>query len=238
MKQVDLEEQRIEQQRIDAAAEALALVEPGMRLGLGTGRTAAHFVRQLGAAVRAGLRVEAVPTSEQTAELARREGIPLVTLDSAVPALDLAVDGADEVDRHLRLVKGGGGALLREKIVAAAAARMIVLVDERKVVETLGAFPLAVEVVPFGASATRRRIEAEVAKIGLGGAVVLRRAEGGEPFVTDGGHFVFDASFGRIPDPEELARALDGITGVVEHGLFLGIASVVLVGRTRLDPAS
>ncbi len=224
----------IEQQRIDAAEQALALVEDGMRLGLGTGRTAAQFVRLLGGAVRGGLRVEAVPTSEQTADLARREGIPLVALDSAVPALDLAVDGADEVDRRLRLVKGGGGALLREKIVASAAERMIVIVDEQKVVETLGAFPLAIEVVPFGATATRRRIEAAARDVGLDGPITLRIADGGAPFVTDGGHFVFDAAFGRIAEPERLASALDAITGVVEHGLFLGIASVVYVGKVRL----
>lgn len=230
MSQVDLE-----QQRIDAAEQALALVEPGMRLGLGTGRTAAHFVRLLGAAIRGGLRVEAVPTSEQTAELARREGVPLVALDSAVPAVDLAIDGADEVDRSLRLIKGGGGALLREKIVASAAARMVVIADEGKLVETLGAFPLAIEVVPFGATATQRAIEAAAARIGLEGPVVRRAGKDDEPFITDGGHFVVDASFGRIPDPERLASALDAITGVVEHGLFLGIASAAFIGRTRLE---
>lgn len=225
-----MDEAEIEAQRIEAAIAALALVEDGMRLGLGTGRTASHFVRRLGAAVRAGLRVEAVPTSERTAELARAEGIPLADLDAA-GSLDLVVDGADEIDAELRLLKGGGGALLREKIVATAAARMVVVADERKVVGTLGAFPLPIEVVPFGVEGTRRRIEAATKALGLGGTITLRSASDGRPFVTDGGHFILDCAFGRIPDPEALARTLDAITGVVEHGLFLGLASIVLVGK-------
>lgn len=225
-----MDEAEIEEQRIEAAVAALALVEDGMRLGLGTGRTASHFVRRLGAAVRAGLRVEAVPTSERTAELARAEGIPLVDL-AAAGSLDLVVDGADEIDAELRLIKGGGGALLREKIVASAAERMVVVADERKVVGTLGAFPLPIEVVPFGVQGTRRRIEAATNALGLGGTISLRSAGDGRPFVTDGGHFILDCAFGRIPDPEALARTLDAITGVVEHGLFLGLASIVLVGK-------
>ena len=203
-------------------------VRPGMKLGLGTGRTADAFVRLLGARVRDGLEVSGVPTSEKTARLAVAEGVPLTTLD-ADPALDLTVDGADEIDANLRLIKGGGGALLREKIVAAASARMIVVADAGKRVGTLGAFPLPIEVVPFGLTATRMAVEATAARLGLSGAIALRSGEDG-PFVTDGGHHILDASFGRIPDPESLAARLVAIPGVVEHGLFLGLASAAIIG--------
>ena len=208
--------------RLRAAAAAVAEVKPGMKLGLGSGRTAEHFVRLLGEKVRAGLDVIGVPTSERTAELARELGIPLATLDE-VPALDLDVDGADEIDPELRLIKGGGGALLREKIVATASKRMLVLGDPSKTVETLGAFPLPIEVVPFGLAATRRAIDRAVDKLLLSPQMKLRQANG-NTFVTDGGHYIFDASFGRIPDPEALARALEATPGVVDHGLFLGLA--------------
>ena len=215
-------------ERRRAAEAALGEVRAGMKLGLGTGRTAAHFVKALGEKVRAGLSVVGVPTSEKAEEMARAEGIPLTTLD-VEPALDLTIDGADEVDSQLRLIKGGGGALLREKIVATASARMVVIVDAGKRVETLGAFPLPIEVVPFGLAATRRVIEAATGRLGLAGDIILRGGADA-PFVTDGGHHILDASFGRIPDPEALAAALAAIPGVVEHGLFLGLASAAIIG--------
>jgi ribose 5-phosphate isomerase A len=213
-----------------AAEAAVAEVKPGMKLGLGSGRTAEHFVRLLGEKVRAGLDVIGVPTSERTAELARELGIPLATLDE-VPALDLDVDGADEIDPELRLIKGGGGALLREKIVAAASNRMLVLGDPSKTVKTLGAFPLPIEVVPFGLAATRRAIDRAVGALRLSPRMELRQANG-NPVVTDGGHYILDASFGRIPDPEALARALESTPGVVDHGLFLGLATAAIIGRS------
>jgi ribose 5-phosphate isomerase A len=216
--------------RLRAAEAAVAEVKPGMKLGLGSGRTAEHFVRLLGERVRAGLDVIGVPTSERTAELARELGIPLATLDE-VPDLDLDVDGADEIDPELRLIKGGGGALLREKIVAAASKRMLVLGDPSKTVKTLGAFPLPIEVVPFGLAATRRAIDRAVGALLLSPRVELRQADG-KPVVTDGGHYILDASFGRIPDPEALARALEATPGVVDHGLFLGMATAAIIGRS------
>ncbi|MEZ5839444.1 MAG: ribose-5-phosphate isomerase RpiA [Hyphomicrobiales bacterium] len=211
-----------------AAAAAIAYVEDGMRLGIGTGSTADEFTRLLGARVAEGLKIIGVPTSERTAALAGSLGIPLSTLDET-PELDLTVDGADELDAGLRLVKGGGGALLREKIVAAASARMLVIADASKKVETLGRFPLPIEVNPFGLGATRIAVEAAAKRLGLDGPIALRKAADGSTFVTDGGHFILDASFGRIPDPEALANALVEIPGVVEHGLFIGLASVALV---------
>lgn len=218
-----------EAQRIRAAAAALAEVRPGMKLGLGTGRTAEAFVRLLGDRVRSGLDVVGVPTSERTARLAEAEQVPLTTLDLE-PILDLTVDGADEIGPGLALVKGGGGALLREKIVAAASRRMLVLADESKLVDVIGAFPLPIEVVPFGLAATRAAIEAGAARLGLSGPLALR-LDGGRAFVTDGGHHILDASFGRIPDPAALAAVLCSIPGVVEHGLFLGLASAAVIGR-------
>jgi ribose 5-phosphate isomerase A len=214
-----------------AAEAALSVVEPGMKLGLGTGRTAEEFVRFLGERVRAGLDVVGVPTSERTAALAAGEGIRLTTLDSE-PSLDLTVDGADEIDAKLRLIMGGGGALLREKIVAAASAKMLVVVAEAKFVGTLGAFPLPIEVVTFGLAATLRAIAGAAAGLGLAGPLAVREA-GGAPFRTDGGHLIVDASFGRIPDPEALAAALSAVPGVVEHGLFIGLASAAVVAHAE-----
>lgn len=210
-----------------AAAAALEHVENGMRLGLGTGSTAAHFVRLLGERVRDGLDVVGVPTSEATAALARAAGVPLSTLDET-PELDLDIDGADEIGPGLALVKGGGGALLREKIVAHAAARMIVIADEGKCVETLGAFPLPVEILAFGMTATVLALERAALELGLPAALDLRRRDG-LPLTTDSGNVIVDASFGRIPDPEALANCLSAIPGVVEHGLFLGYADLALV---------
>jgi len=214
-------------QKRAAAEAALAFVRPGMRLGLGTGSTAAHFVDLLGARVRDGLQVVCTPTSEATRAQAKRLGMKLAELDDLLE-LDLTVDGADEFDSALRLIKGGGGALLREKIVASASKRMVVIADASKQVATLGAFPLPIEVDRFAAKSTQRHIVQAARDLGLAGPVSLR-VKNGAPFLTDGGHYVFDASFGAIPAPEALATRLKTIPGVVEHGLFIGIATTVLV---------
>jgi len=211
-----------------AAARAVEFVRPGMRLGLGTGSTAKHFVTLLAERVRGGLDVVGVPTSEATRLDAERQGVPLTTLDET-PALDLTVDGADEIAPDLTLIKGGGGALLREKIVAAASARMIVIADESKFVPTLGRFPLPVEVVPFGLEATRRAVEAAAQAAGCPGAASPRRTREGHAFVTDGGHLILDAALARIPEPASLARGLAAIPGVMEHGLFVGLAHVAII---------
>jgi ribose 5-phosphate isomerase A len=215
-------------QKRAAAARAAEFVQPGMRLGLGTGSTARHFVEIVGARVREGLDVIAVPTSLATKADAERCGIALTTLDET-PALDLTVDGADEVGPDLTLIKGGGGALLREKIVAAASARMVVIADESKWVDALGRFPLPIEVVPFGFAATRAGIEKAIAGLQKPGLLTLRRGKDGHAFVTDGGHWIVDAALGRIDDPRAMAHALAGIPGVVEHGLFIGLACTVIL---------
>jgi ribose 5-phosphate isomerase A len=215
-----------------AAAVALEQVRDGMKLGLGTGSTAKHFVELLGAKVQGGLRVVAVPTSEVTRADAERCGIPLTTLDQ-VDRLDITVDGADEIDPALDLIKGGGGALLREKIVAAASDRMIVIADDSKLVDTLGRFPLPIEVIPFGLAATRRAIELALAACGINGELKLRSGKDGHAFVTDGGHWIVDAHLGRIPDAPRLAGLLSVIPGVVEHGLFIGIASSVILAGSQ-----
>jgi ribose 5-phosphate isomerase A len=212
----------------EAARRALAFVEPGMRLGLGTGSTARHFVALLADRVGAGLDVICVPTSETTRAQAAALGIALTTLDET-PALDLIVDGADEIAPDLSLIKGGGGALLREKIVAAASARMIVIADESKWVPVLGRFPLPVEVVSFGLGATRRAVEAAAACCQSPGQAVLRRDQNGHAFVTDGGHLILDAALGKIADPAALALRLTAIPGVVEHGLFIGLAQMAIL---------
>jgi ribose 5-phosphate isomerase A len=212
----------------EAAARAVELVEPGMRLGLGTGSTMRHFVELLGERVRQGLDVVGVPTSEVTAAQAEGLRIRLTTLDDT-PVLDLTIDGADEIDPDLRLIKGGGGALLREKIVAAASARMVVVADESKWVTALGRFPLPIEVAPFGFGATRIAIAAALEAAGSSGPLTLRRRKDGLAFVTDGGHFIIDAALGRISDPEGLAARLVAIPGVVEHGLFIGLAQTAIL---------
>lgn len=215
------------QMKIEAARAALTYVESGMRLGIGTGSTAEEFVRLLAEKVASGLSIEGVPTSERTAKLCNELGVPLKSLDE-LPALDLTIDGADELDGALTLIKGGGGALLREKIVAASSARMIVIADESKLVQTLGAFPLPVEVNPFGLASTRILIEKAASRLGLSGALNLRLS-GDKTFVTDGGHFILDASFGRIPDAEALSDELNSIPGVVEHGLFINMATLAII---------
>ena len=211
----------------EAAAGALQFVRPGMRLGLGSGSTARHFTELLGERVRAGLAIVGVPTSEATRRDAERLKIPLTTLDET-PELDLTVDGADEIAPDLCLIKGGGGALLREKIVAAASARMVVIADESKWVPVLGRFPLPIEVVSFGLATTRRRVEAAAAAAGAPGPIRLRQQDG-HAFVTDGGHFILDAALERIAEPRLLADRLAAIPGVVEHGLFIGLAQTAVI---------
>jgi ribose 5-phosphate isomerase A len=217
-----------------AAARALELVRPGMRLGLGTGSTAKHFVDLLGARVAAGLAVICVATSEATQAQAVSLGIPMSNLDET-PELDLTVDGADEVDPQLRLIKGGGAALLREKIVAAASARMVVIADDGKLVQKLGRFPLPIEVVPFGLEATRRAVAQAIDTAGGAGELELRRRPDGAVLVTDGGHYILDAHLGAIERPALLAQALNMVPGVVEHGLFIGLATgAILAGEGGL----
>ena len=218
----------VEAQKRAAAARAVEFVRPGMRLGLGTGSTAKHFVDFLAERVRGGLDVVAVPTSEATRAQAERLGIPLTTLDET-PELDLTIDGADEIAPDLTLIKGGGGALLREKIVAAASGRMLVIADQSKWVATLGRFPLPVEIAPFGAAATRRAVEAATAAAGCPGAALLRKGQNGHAFVTDGGHWLLDAQLQRIGDPQTLAARLSAVPGVMEHGLFIGLARTAIV---------
>jgi ribose 5-phosphate isomerase A len=208
--------------RKQAAGEAAAaLARDGMLVGLGTGSTAAYAIEALGARVRGGLRITGVATSEATAHQAREFGIPLAALP-ADRQLDLTIDGADEIERAtLNLIKGRGGALLREKIVAAASARLVIIADESKLVERLGGTaPVPVEVVKFGWEAARRALR------DLGAAPLLRPG----PFVTDEGHYILDCAFGPIASPADLARRIDSISGVVEHGLFIGMADLVLIG--------
>jgi ribose 5-phosphate isomerase A len=214
----------------EAARRALDFVRPGMRLGLGTGSTAAHFVELLAERVKQGFEVVGVPTSEATRAQAERLGVPLTTLDEE-PELDLAVDGADEIDPELNLIKGGGGALLREKIVAMASRDMVVIADESKLVNRLGRFALPIEVVDFGLGATKKAIAAVVLDAGCSGPLRLRHKPDGHVFVTDQGHLIIDAGLGTIPDARRLAQGLSGIPGVVEHGLFIGLARrAVLAG--------
>nr|WP_233287131.1 ribose-5-phosphate isomerase RpiA [Bradyrhizobium oropedii] len=215
-----------------AAARALEEVRDGMKLGLGTGSTAKHFVELLGEKVRSGMKVIGVPTSEVTRADAIRCGIPLTTLDE-IDHLDLTIDGADEIDPALNLIKGGGGALLREKIVAAASDRMIVIADDSKWVDVLGRFPLPVEVIPFGLAATQAGMARAFAEAGVSGQMVIRKGKDGHVFVTDGGHWIVDAHLGRIGDPPRLAGLLSVIPGVVEHGLFIGLGSVAVLAGAQ-----
>lgn len=213
--------------KTEAARAALAHVEDGMKLGIGTGSTAEAFVRLLAEKVAGGLTIIGVPTSERTAALCGELGVPLATLEEE-PRLDLTIDGADEVGPGLVLVKGGGGALLREKIVAAASDRMIVIADDTKNVKTLGRFPLPIEINRFGMRATIEAIGEAATSLGLAGPLVVRERDG-MPFETDGGHLIVDASFGRIPDPRALSAALHAIPGVVEHGLFIDLADLAIL---------
>jgi len=202
----------------------MKFVEDGQVVGLGSGSTAAYAVQLLGERVRAGLKIRGIPTSVQTQQLAEEFKIPLLALND-VQEIDVTIDGADEVDPELRLIKGGGGALLREKVVASASRKMVVIADSSKQVPRLGKFPLPVEVIAFAESVIRRKIAA------LGASVKLRQYAYGNPYTTDEGHHILDCSFGQISDPESLARALEEMPGIVEHGLFIGMADVVLVGK-------
>ncbi len=203
-------------------------VQSGMKLGIGTGSTAEAFVHALGQRVADGLQVIGVPTSVQTAKLCEQLNIPLTTLEET-PQLDLTIDGADEVDVDLNLTKGGGGALLREKIVAAASDMMYVIADESKLVKKLGAFDLPIEVNVFGLRATQIAISASSQQLGLNGALKLRSSADNKPFMTDGGHYILDASFGLIQDANALDKALLAVPGVVQHGLFINMASKVFI---------
>ena len=216
-----------DEQKRSAALKALDLVRDGMRLGLGTGSTAAMFVDALAERVAGGLKVTGVPTSQATRLQAERLGIALIELDET--ELDLTVDGADEIDSDLNLIKGGGGALTREKIVATSSRRMVVVADASKQVETLGRFPLPVEIIPFGAASTIRRIGEAAHQAGCAGKLVLRQGDDG-PVVTDNGNWIVDCHFGAIADPADLARALAEVPGVVEHGLFVGLCSGAIIG--------
>jgi len=212
-------------QKKAAGEAAAAFIKPGMTVGLGTGSTAAWFIRALGAR---GLDVRCVATSEASAALARANGHSPISLDEA-GAIDITVDGADEIGPGLGLIKGGGAALLREKLVWEASARCVVIADEGKRVLRLGRFPLPIEVVAFGHRATALRISDALAECDIGVAPRLRQLAG-EPVRTDEGHFIYDAACGAIPDPAALAAALKSVTGVVDHGLFLDLADVALIG--------
>jgi ribose 5-phosphate isomerase A len=207
-----------------AARASLQFVKEGQVVGLGSGSTATHFIKLLGEKVQNGLRVRGIPTSVRSRELAESLGIPLTTLDEC-QEIAVTVDGADEVDPQLRLIKGGGGALLREKIVASATKQMVVVADATKQVQRLGKFPLPVEVIRFAQALVAKRISA------LGAEVELRTRTDGRPYVSDENNHILDCRFGEIRDPDQLARQLSDMPGVVEHGLFIGMASVVLFAR-------
>lgn len=215
-----------------AAAKALEYLTDGMKLGLGTGSTAEIFLELLAARIRGGLNVIGTATSERTAEKARTLGIPLAGLDDLAP-LDLTVDGADEADRKLNLIKGGGGALLREKLVAAASKRMIVIADKTKLVPRLGRYPLPVEVLEFGQKTTALRIAETFAQLGYDNVPVTLRSRDGLTFVSDSGNLIYDCGLGAIASASKLALALANLPGVVEHGLFIGMATTLIVAHPR-----
>jgi ribose 5-phosphate isomerase A len=207
-----------------AAERSLQYVEDGMLFGLGTGSTIAFLIPMLGERVAKGLRIRAVPTSQRSSDAAKALGITVVDDFDGGERIDLTIDGADEVDPHLQLTKGGGGALLREKIVASCSDRVVIVADENKLVDTLGTFPLPVEVIKLGWRNVERRLA------DLGGAPARREAAGGGPYLTDEGNYILDCHFGSIADADKLAADIDSIVGVVEHGLFIGIADLVVVG--------
>lgn len=221
----------IDKAKFVAAKQATDYVESGMKIGLGTGSTAAWLVQCLGEMVRdEGLQIKGVPTSERTAKLARHVGIDVITLEEA-KWLDLTIDGADEYDPALNLIKGGGGAHLREKIVATASDRMVVIADASKTVEHLGAFPLPLEVVPFGLNITRHLVEEVLLSMDVLGREITLRDRGGQPFVTDEGNYILDLHLKRIGDARQLSFMLNQIPGVVENGLFVDICDVVVLGH-------
>ncbi|MGA7382144.1 MAG: ribose-5-phosphate isomerase RpiA [Terriglobales bacterium] len=207
-----------------AARASLRFVQDGNIVGLGTGSTAAHAVRLLGERVRAGLKIRGIPTSTATRDLALTAGIPLTTLDE-FQQLDVTIDGTDEFDPQLNLIKGGGGALLREKIIASASKQLIIIADSSKQVATLGKFPLPVEVIAFAEALVAKKITA------LGAKVQRRQSTDGKPYITDEGHHILDCHFGQIADPPALARTLEAMPGIVEHGLFIDMANVVLIAK-------
>ena len=213
-----------ENEKEAAAKASLRFLQDGQIVGLGTGSTAAYAVRLIGERVRAGLKIRGIPTSVQTKELAMSVGIPLTTLEE-FQQIDVTIDGADEVDPQLSVIKGGGGALLREKIIASASRQVVIIADSGKQVPVLGKFPLPVEVIAFAEPLIAKRIAA------LGASVKQRQATNAKPFITDEGHHILDCSFGQIPDPPGLARKLSDMPGVVEHGLFIGLASAALIAR-------
>lgn len=213
-----------EQEKEAAGRAAAELVHDGDVVGLGTGSTAYFTVLALGERVKTGLKMTGIPTSIATAELARTVAIPLSTLDQH-PVIDIDIDGADEIDPQLCLIKGGGGALLREKVIASAAKKMVVISDSSKLVPALGKFPLPVEIIAFARTVVENKI------ISLGAMPKLRTRPDGGPYLTDNGNPILDCSFGKIEDPPALARILSDTAGVVEHGLFIGLASMALVGR-------
>jgi ribose 5-phosphate isomerase A len=221
-----------ERQKAHAAAAALEYVEHGMTLGLGSGSTAEIFLRLLGERVKEGLDVKGVPTSQRTAEVAHEAGVPLIEVDH-VDQIAVTVDGADEVDGRFQLIKGGGACLLREKIIANASDLMVVMVDESKLVDTLGRFPLPVEVDRFGFSITARQVYEALKRAGVKSPDVQlrRKGDGLDPLITDGGHYILDCACGAIPDARLADQHLKAIPGLVEHGLFIGLARVVIVGE-------
>jgi len=211
-----------DQEKKEAARASLKFVKDGDVVGIGTGSTAKFFIELLGEQVRSGLKVRGIPTSERSGHLAASLGIPIITLDDC-QQIDVTVDGADEFDPQLRLIKGGGGALLREKIVGSATKQYVIVTDASKRVPVLGKFPLPVEVIKFAQALVKKRIEA------LGAKVDLRRDGAGKPYLTDENNYILDCRFGEIRDADGLARQLSDMPGVVEHGLFIGMANVVLV---------
>ena len=216
----------IDREKEEAAKASLRYVREGDIVGLGTGSTAAFMVKALAEKVRAGLRIAGIPTSKRTGDLAASLGIAITTLDECQD-INVTIDGADEFDSQLRLIKGGGGALLREKIVASASRKLVIIADSSKQAQKLGKFPLPVEVIPFAEKLVAKKIQA------LGAQVKLREYAYGNPFVTDEGHHILDCCFGEIDDPEKLAAELSFMPGIVEHGLFLNMASVVVVGKAN-----
>lgn len=220
----DKELSKSDQEKQAAARASIQFVHDGQIVGLGTGSTAAFAIQYLGERVRQGLKIVGIPTSQRSKELAESLGIPLATFDD-YQQIDVAIDGADEFDPKLNLIKGGGGALLREKVVASASKQVVIIVDSAKQTQVLGKFPLPVEVIPFAQALIAERIAA------LGASVALRQYADGNPFRTDEGHHILDCHFGEIPDPPSLALRLSQMPGIVEHGLFIDMADVVLVGK-------
>ncbi|HST12417.1 MAG TPA: ribose-5-phosphate isomerase RpiA [Terriglobales bacterium] len=207
-----------------AARASLKYVRDGQVVGLGTGSTANFAIRLLGEKVRAGMKLRGIPSSIASRDLASQVGIPLTTFDE-VQEIDVTIDGADEFDPALNLIKGGGGAMLREKIVASASKQLIIVTDASKQVPVLGKFPLPLEVIAFAEPLIAKKVSA------LGAQVVRRLDKNGKPYVTDEGHHILDCHFGKIPDPPALARMLSDMPGIVEHGLFVGMANVVVMAK-------